>query len=67
MIFLPLNSRHDRKGFDCGDGDLNKWFAQEARQCKEKKVSSTFVVVAEESSTEMLGFKVADLQRAITG
>jgi hypothetical protein len=32
-----------------------------------KKVSSIFVAVAEESSTEVLGFKVADLQRAITG
>lgn len=56
MIFLPLNTRHDRKGFDCGDGDLNKWFAQVARQHKEKGVSSTFVAVAEESSTEVLGF-----------
>lgn len=67
MVFLPLNIRHDRKGFDCGDGDLNKWFAQEARQYNEKKVSSIFVAVAEESSTEVLGFKVTDLQRAITG
>lgn len=67
MIFLPLNTRHDRKGFDCGDSDLNKWFAQVARKHKEKGVSSIFVAVAEGSSTEVLGFKVTDLQRAITG
>jgi len=56
MLFLPLNKRHDRKGFDCGDEDLNRWFAQVARQHKEKGVSSTYVAVSEENSIEVLGF-----------
>lgn len=56
MIFLPLNSAHDRKGFDCGSDDLNKWFAQVARQHKDRGVSSTFVAVAKKSSIEVLGF-----------
>lgn len=56
MLVLPLNDRHDRKGFDCGDGDLNAWLSQTARQHKEKGISSTFVVVAEETSLEVLGF-----------
>ena len=56
MLVLPLNDGHDRKGFDCDDDDLNRWFAQVARQHKEKGVSSTFVAVADEASTEVLGF-----------
>lgn len=56
MIFLPLNSQHDRKGFDCGNGDLNRWLNQVARQHKDRGVSSTFVAVAENASTEVLGY-----------
>lgn len=56
MIFLPLNSQHDRKGFDCGNEDLNRWFSQVARQHKDRGVSSTFVAVADNTSTEVLGF-----------
>ena len=56
MLVLPLNDGHDKKRFDCGDDDLNRWFSQVARQHKEKGVSSTFVIVAEETSAEVLGF-----------
>ena len=56
MWVLPLNDGHDRKGFDCGDAELNGWLNQKARQHKEKGVSSTFVVVADETSPEVLGF-----------
>lgn len=56
MIFLPLNSQHDRKGFDCGNDDLNRWFSQVARQHKDRGVSSTFVAVADSTSTEVLGY-----------
>jgi predicted GNAT family N-acyltransferase len=56
MLTLPLNDRHDRQGFDCGDPDLNRWFSQVARQHKAKGVSSTFVLVAAQAHTEVLGF-----------
>lgn len=56
MIFLPLNSQHDRKGFDCGNDDLNRWFYQVARQHKDRGVSSTFVVVSDSTSEEVLGY-----------
>lgn len=56
MIFLPLNSQHDRKGFDCGNNDLNQWFAQVARQHKDRGISSTFVAVADGAGAEVLGF-----------
>lgn len=56
MLVLPLSDAHDRRGFDCGDAELNAWFARIARQHKEKGVSSTFVAVAALDSTEVLGF-----------
>ena len=61
MRVLPLNDRHDRKRFDCGDVDLNSWLKQTARQHKEKGVSSTFVSVATETSVEILGFYAISL------
>ena len=65
MIVLPLADGHDRKGFDCGDAELNSWFAQVARQHKEKGVSSTFVAVGNESSTEVLGFYAINLAELV--
>jgi predicted GNAT family N-acyltransferase len=56
MIFLPLNSQHERKSFDCGNDDLNRWFSQVARQHKDRGVSSTFVAVVNDTSTEVLGY-----------
>lgn len=56
MLVLPLNDEHDKRRFNCGDDELNKWFTQVARQHKVKGVSSTFVTVAFAISTEVLGF-----------
>ena len=56
MFFLPLNSQHDRKGFDCGNDDLNRWFYQVARQHKDRGVSSTFVAVSDNTSAEVFGY-----------
>lgn len=66
MRVLPLSDRHDRKGFDCGNAELNNWFAQVARQHKEKGVSSTFVAVADEAAQEVLGFYAISLAELVT-
>jgi GNAT superfamily N-acetyltransferase len=65
MLVLPLNDRHDRKGFDCGDADLNGWLGRIARQHKDKGVSSTFVAIAEVNSTEVLGFYAISLAELV--
>lgn len=65
MLILPLNNGHDRKGFDCGDADLNRWFAQVAKQHKDKGVSSTFVAVDESTSAPVLGFYALSLAELI--
>jgi GNAT superfamily N-acetyltransferase len=61
MLVQPLDDRHDRKNFDCGDADLNGWLKQTARQHKEKGISSTFVSVANETGVEILGFYAISL------
>jgi GNAT superfamily N-acetyltransferase len=65
MLVLPLNDRHDRKGFDCGDADLNVWLTQTAKQHKAKGVSSTFVAIADEKSTEVLGYYAISLAELV--
>ncbi len=65
MLVLPLNDGHDRKGFDCGDVELNDWLSQTARQHKEKGVSSTFVAVADDTSAEVLGFYTISLAELV--
>lgn len=66
MLILPINDRHDRIKFDCGDEDLNCWLKHTARQHKEKGISSTFVSVANETtSSEILGFYVINLAELV--
>ncbi len=65
MLILPLNNGHDRKGFDCGDVELNRWFSTVARQHKEKRISSTFVAASDEASTEVLGYYAISLTELI--
>jgi len=65
MFFLPLNSKHDRNDFDCGDADLNRWFSQIARQHKDRGMSSTFVAVSDVASTEVLGYYAITLTELI--
>lgn len=65
MLVLPLNDRHDRKSFDCGDADLNGWLKQTAWQHKEKGVSSTFVSVGDKTSVEILGFYAISLAELV--
>lgn len=66
MLVLPLNDGHDRKDFDCGDAELNGWLIRTARQHKEKGISSTFVMVAEEASAEVLGFYAVSLAELVS-
>lgn len=65
MLALPLDDRHDRKHFDCGDADLNAWLKQTARQHKAKGISSTFVSVADPTSVEILGFYAIGLAELV--
>jgi len=38
----PIGKRHDRKGFDCGQAELNTFLAQYARQAHEGGSAKTY-------------------------
>ena len=38
----PLQKAHDRKSFDCGSEDLNRYLREQARQDAEKRVAAPF-------------------------
>lgn len=56
MIIVPLTSQYDRRSFDCGQPPLNEFLQKQARKHAERRVSKTFVLVEEETSTEILGY-----------
>ncbi len=47
---------HDRKAFDCGSRELNEYLNRYARQNHESGGAKTFVAVAPEAPTGVLGF-----------
>ena len=52
----PIEKRHDRAGFDCGDGDLNGFLQLHARKSHEKGGAKTFLAIDDTDNTKILGF-----------
>lgn len=52
----PIAKRHNRDNFDCGDSALNEFLRRYARQAHEQGSSKTFVAIADEQDTKILGF-----------
>lgn len=44
MLIEPLSRDHDRKSFDCGDEDVNRFFWEKALQDQERDLSRTMVL-----------------------
>lgn len=51
----PIEKRHDRATFDCGDADLNRFLLRHARQSHEKGAAKTFLAIGDGDS-KVLGF-----------
>ncbi|MCE5361364.1 MAG: GNAT family N-acetyltransferase [Acidithiobacillus sp.] len=51
----PLEKAHDRKSFDCGNDDLNRYLREQARQDAERRVAAPFVLT-QPGSAKVLGF-----------
>jgi len=51
----PLAKAHDRKSFDCGHEDLNRYLREQARQDADKRVAAPFVFT-QPGSPAVLGF-----------
>jgi GNAT superfamily N-acetyltransferase len=56
LIIRPLDSTHDRAGFDCGVPALNEFLRKTARQHREKGLSNSFVLLENEVPQSILGF-----------
>lgn len=52
----PIEKRHDRTGFDCGDTDLNDFLQRHARKSHEKGGAKTFLAIDDSDNTKILGF-----------
>lgn len=52
---VPLEKAHDRKSFDCGNEDLNRYLREQARQDAEKRVAAPFVLT-QPGGLAVLGF-----------
>jgi GNAT superfamily N-acetyltransferase len=52
----PIEKRHDRAGFDCGDTDLNDFLQRHARRSHEKGGAKTFLAIDDNDYTKILGF-----------
>ena len=53
----PIEKRHDRAGFDCGDTDLNEFLQRYARKSHEKGGAKTFLAVADDTNVSaILGY-----------
>ncbi len=52
----PISRKHNRKGFDCGQADLNDFLTKYARQAHESGASKTFAAVDDADGTTIYGF-----------
>jgi len=51
-----LRGNHDRSRFDSGSGELDLWLRQTAQQHQRRGISKTFVAVADDEPSRVLGF-----------
>ena len=51
----PIEKRHDRAAFDCGEADLNTFLVRHARQSHENGGAKTFLAI-DDGNNKILGF-----------
>ncbi|MFK8012641.1 MAG: hypothetical protein AB8B80_11405, partial [Marinicellaceae bacterium] len=51
-----LNKGHDRKKFDCGQSEINKFLKLQANQSAKKSYSQTHVLIDENKPIQIIGF-----------
>jgi hypothetical protein len=52
----PINKKHDREAFDCGDEALNEFLRRYARKSHERGGAKTFLAIDGAGSKSILGF-----------
>jgi GNAT superfamily N-acetyltransferase len=56
VTIQPLTGRHDRGAFESASAPLDLWLRQTAQQHQTKGISRTFVAVADDAPSRILGF-----------
>lgn len=57
LQITQLDKVHDRKSFDCGNEDINRYLKQQANQSAKKHYSQTHVLMTDEAKPkEIIGF-----------
>lgn len=57
MIFEPISRLHNRKLFDCGDDEVNRFLREQALQDHEKDMSRTIVLINDGADpTRIIGY-----------
>jgi GNAT superfamily N-acetyltransferase len=56
VIIEEITRRHDRKAFDCGVDELNKFLQQQARQKTEKHIAKTYVACQDSVPDTIIGY-----------
>jgi hypothetical protein len=52
----PINKKHDREAFDCGEEALNEFLRRYARKSHERGGAKTFLAIEDAGSKSILGF-----------
>lgn len=52
----PLNKKHDKQSFSCGNELLDTYLKKQARQDVERKLAQCFILTQEPNETEILGY-----------
>lgn len=63
---VPLETIHEVKQFDCGNGDLNVFLQATAGQHQRKFISKTYVLIDDDSPTIVMGFYTLAVRRMVS-
>ncbi len=56
LSIQPLAGRHERSAFESGSTQLDAWLRQIAQQHQKRGISKTFVAVADDAPSRILGY-----------
>lgn len=67
LSIQPLTGRHDRNAFESASEPLDAWLRQTAQQHQRRGISKTFVAVADDATSRILGYYALTACEALTG
>ena len=56
LSIQPLTGRHERSAFESGSAQLDAWLRQIAQQHQKRGISKSFVAVADDAPSRILGY-----------